>query len=172
VKSGDWTAKRGTIRSRLQLSERHLRYLTCLLLMCSGCSCFGQVITVRIVNANNGHALAGQDVSVAFRRQFEKDPAKYDSNLHLQTDSNGDAKFALPQPAPEQLWVGAGLPSENWFCACSTRAYERTQDVVEKGIVGLDPKNKLVLGRRPGQIIFVARPYNLFERLMAPLLRE
>ena len=167
------------------VNTRRLRAFAWVLLIGSSDFSFGQAITVRIVNEKNGHPLAGQDISVSFfYRTGESVRQGDDSKLHLQkdsilnfhlkTDAGGLASFRLSEPAPAQLWVGAGLPSEKWFCSCSTRAYERTQDVVEKGIVArLHSKNsKLVPDAQPGQITFVARPYNLFERLMYPLLKE
>jgi hypothetical protein len=152
----------------------YFRYLAWLLLVWSSSHCFSQVITVRIINDKNGHALPGQRISVSlFYGKGETAPEKYESKLSLETDANGVAQFALPQPAPAHLWVGAGLPSQYWFCSCNTRALEGTQELIEKGIVGrLDSKSSKVPDAKPGQIVFVARPYNLLERILYPLLKE
>jgi hypothetical protein len=152
-------------------------YLPCfasLLLVWSIGHCFAQVITVRIVNDKNGHALPGQKISVSlFYGKGETAPEKYDSKLSLETDANGVAQFTLPQPPPAHLWVGAGLPSRYWFCSCATNAFTATQELMEKGIVGrLDSKSSKVPDAKPGQIVFVARPYNLFFRILYPLLKE
>ncbi len=103
----------------------------------------------------------------------ETAPPKYDSRLILETDANGVAQFTLPQPPPAHLWVGAGLPSQYWFCSCNTREFELTQEVIDKGIGGrLDSKSSKVPDAKPGQIVFDARPYNLFYRILYPLLKE
>jgi hypothetical protein len=174
----------GGNRSENGVNTRRLRAFAWVLLIWLTDSCFGQVITVRIVNEKNGQPLAGQEISVSFfYRTGESVPQAEDSNLHLKKDSNlnfhlktdahGLASFNLSQPAPAQLWVGAGLPSQYWFCACATRAFASTQEVIEKGITArVDSKRSKVPNAKPGQIIFVARPYNFFERLMYPLLKE
>jgi hypothetical protein len=154
------------------------------LLACSSGFCVAQVITVRVINEKNGRALPREEISVSFFfRTGESVPQGNDSkqylirdanlNFHAKTDANGVAQITLPQPAPLQLWVGAGLPSQYWFCSCATQAFVSTEFVMEKGIVQrLHPKSTKIPEALPGQIIFVARPYNLFERLMAPLLKE
>jgi hypothetical protein len=154
-------------------ARHYLRYVAGLLLVWSSGYCFAQVITVRIINDKNGHALAGQKISVSlFYGKGETAPQKYDSHLSLETDANGVAQFILPQPPPAHLWVGAGLPSQYWFCSCNTRAFEGTQEVIEKGIAGRIDKSSKVPDVKPGQIIFVARPYNLLYRILYPLLKE
>jgi hypothetical protein len=151
----------------------YLRCLGWLFLAWSSSVCFAQVITVRIINDKNGRALPGQRISVAlFYRDGETAPQKYDSKLSLETDANGVARFTLPQPPPAHLWVGAGLPSQYWFCSCNTRAFEGTQEIIEKGSGGrIDSKSK-VPDAKPGEIVFDARPYNLFYRILYPLLKE
>jgi hypothetical protein len=154
--------------------RNYLGYLPWLLLVWSSSPCVAQVITVRIINDRNGRALPGQKISVSlFYEKGEAAPQKYDPRLSLETDANGVAQFTLPEPPPAHLWVGAGLPSQYWFCSCNTAAFAGTQEVIEKGIVGrLDSKSSNVPNAEPGQIVFVARPYNLFERIMYPLLKE
>jgi hypothetical protein len=153
--------------------EYYLRYLVGLLLVWSSGHCFAQVITVRIINDKNGHALPGQRVSVSlFYGKGETAPEKYDSKLSLETDANGVAQFTFPQPPPAHLWVGAGLPSQYWFCSCNTEARAATQEIIEKGSGGrIDSKSK-VPDAKPGEIVFDARPYNLLERILYPLLKE
>jgi hypothetical protein len=154
------------------------------LLVWSSGFCIAQVITVRVINEKNGRALSGQDISVSLSyRKGEIVAHSGDSDLHLKadeyltlhlkTDGDGVARLDLPQPLLAQLWAGAGLPSQYWRCSCATPAFAATPDVIEKGIVErLDSKNPKIPDAKPGEIIFVARPYNLFERLMAPLLKE
>jgi hypothetical protein len=165
------------------LPRRLIRYLTWALLMGSSGSCLAQVITLRVINEKNGRALPGQPISVSLcYRKGESVPQSSENlhlkadeylTLHLKTDGDGVARLDLPQPLPLQLWAGAGLPSEYWRCSCATPAFASTQEVIEKGIVErLDSKSSKIPDARPGEIIFAARPYNLFERLMAPLMKE
>jgi hypothetical protein len=160
-----------------------IRYLTWALLVGSSGPCLAQVITLRVINEKNGRALPGLDISVSLSyRKGEKFPQSSENlhlkadgylTLHLKTDAGGVARLDLPQPLPLQLWAGAGLPSQDWECSCATSAFVAAQDVIEKGIVErLDRKSSKVPDAKPGEIIFVARRYNLFYRLMAPLMKE
>ncbi len=165
----------GTVRvcRKRRPASYYLRHLAWLLLVWSNSRCFAQVITVRIINDKNGHALPGQRISVSlFYGKGEAAPQKYESKLSLETDANGVAQFTLPQPPPAHLWVGAGLPSQYWFCSCNTEARAATQEIIEKGSGGrIDSKSK-VPDAKPGEIVFDARPYNLFYRILYPLLKE
>ena len=69
------------------------------LLVWLGPFCFGQVITIRVINANNGHPLKKQQVSVSLL--YEKDqkpPVTYDAVVRVATDAEGKAQFDLPAP--------------------------------------------------------------------------
>lgn len=99
--------------------------------------------------------------------------AQYEHTLLLRTDEHGEAHFNLPDPAPEhfEAWVGIGS-EEHWWCAC--RMLGATKDVVQKGVVGPQPRSLKPSSRtaNPGEILFVARPWTLFDRIVAPLVRE
>ena len=160
-------------QGRRAVRKRQLRNLIWPLLVWLSAVCSSQVITVRIINERNGHALPRQKISVSlFYGKGEPAPQKYDSQLSLKTDANGVAQFTLPEPPPAHLWVGAGLPSQYWFCSCNTGARTATQEVIEKGMGGrIDSKSK-VPDAKPGEIVFAARRYNLFYRILYPLLKE
>jgi hypothetical protein len=160
--------------TRADVRQRCFRCLAWFLLVSSSGFCSAQVITVRIVNEKSGRPLPKLSIAVSLLyKSGESAPAKYDAQLHLKTDANGVVQFPLPQPPPSHLWVGAGLPSEYWFCACATAAFASTQEVIEKGLMErLNTKRSKVSGARPGEIVFVARPFNLFERLIYPLEKE
>jgi hypothetical protein len=127
-----------------------------------------------VINAKNGRPLPKQNVSVSLLyEKSERAPAKYDALLHLETDVNGKAQFALPEPAPAHLSVGVRLTSEHWRCRC-TAALVATQDLVQKGIVeGHElTTSPTFVNVDPREILFVARPFTFLERVLYPLLKE
>ena len=152
---------------------RFSRYLVFVALFSLG-SCFAQVVTIRIVNPNNGKPLHGRQVSVSLRyEKGESVPEKYDANLNLVTDANGEVRFALPNPAPRYISAEVSLP-EIWGC-CGLLA--TTDEVIRVGIVG--PVGTVGSGRSappakavPGEILFLARPPSLWERLLYPLMKS
>jgi hypothetical protein len=157
------------------VKKRYLRCLICFFLVWLNAMCFGQVITVRIINGRNGHPLPRRSILFSpLYDKSEKAPAKYDANVRMETDSNGEAQFNLPAPLPVRVSVGVGLDFEHWRCLCAAPLFVRTQDVIQKGIVeGSEfAMTATPLKAAPGQIVFVARPITLFERILSPLLRE
>jgi hypothetical protein len=146
-----------------------MRVLILVLLLCP--VCFAQPVTVRVVSGKDGHPLPKQAVSVQF---FYDKPAKVSPSLDFETDSNGEAQFDLPEPAPVHLNVRITLPSEHWHCACGFMG--DTEMVVEKGVVqGTPDKTKTPVAApkvEAGHIVFVARPFTFVERLLYPLVKE
>jgi hypothetical protein len=148
---------------------RHLHCVSFFLL--ASALCTAQAITVRIVNVKNGHSLPQQSVEIAFFYEAgEGTPAKHASNLQLKTDSDGIARFELPSPPPAHLAIQAKLSSEHWHCACAVLL--ATQDLTQKGIGAGPVGSASALKGEPGKIIFGARPFTLFERLIYPLMKE
>jgi hypothetical protein len=137
--------------------------------------CLAQVVAIRVINAADGRPLQKQRVSVSLLyEKGEKTPAKYDANLSLETDANGEAQFTLPEPAPRHLSAQVRLTSEHWHCGCGVLA--ATGEVIQKGIVGPLPraeskKSAPPVKADPGEILFVARPLSFFERLLYPFVK-
>jgi len=153
-----------------------LRYLTLLCVLSVGFSCPAQTVTIRVVNANDGSPLQHQPVSVSLLyEKGETTPAKYDANLSLQTDANGEIRFELPKPAPAHMAAQVRLTSEHWHCGCMVLA--ATQDVIEKGIVDSaasaseSKRSPALVKAVPGEILFVARPLSFWERLLYPFVK-
>jgi hypothetical protein len=65
------------------------------------------------------------------------------------------------------------MTSEHWHCACDVPALVLTKELIQKGILeGRDlssPAEPVTAG--PGEIVFVARPFTIFEVLLSPLLK-
>lgn len=145
------------------------------LVLLVGPFCCAQVVTVRVINAAGGHPLQKQHVSVSLLYgKGEKTPSKYEANLTLESDANGEAHFTLPEPAPPHISAQVRLTSEHWRCGCGVLAV--TRDVIQKGIVGPLPggepkKTATFLKAAPGEILFVARPLSFFERLLYPFVK-
>jgi len=136
--------------------------------------CFGQSVKIRVVNANDGHPLPKQNVSVVLVYDAgEKHPANYDAKLDLETDGNGEVQFLLPQPAPVHFVAQVRLTSEHWHCKCL--ALVATQDLVQKGIVqtaGTElPKSATGSKAEPGVMLFAARPFTFLERMIYPFVK-
>jgi hypothetical protein len=148
-------------------------YLRCLALLCVlwiGPVSFGQVITIRVIDAKNGHPLPKRDISVALLyEKGEERPSQYNGFLQLETDAHGEVRLNLPEPAPGHLSVVGRLRSESWYCGC--RARVATQEVIQNGVVeGQDLAKGMPVRAEPGQISLVARRRPFFERLMYRLL--
>lgn len=133
--------------------------------------CFAQQVKVRVISSQDGHALPKQAVSVQF---FYEKPAKVTPPLHIETDRNGEAQFSIPEPTPEHLDVRVALTSEHWHCACWVMA--DTGEVIQKGITQTAPTNKAKAPNsadpEPRQIVFIARPFTFFEKLLYPLVKQ
>jgi hypothetical protein len=134
-----------------------------------------QSITIRVVDAKNNRSLQKQHVSLSLL--YDKDelaPTHYESVLQMETNSNGEAHFTIPEPAPLHVAVRVRLTDEHWRCGCITVA--ATKDVLHSGmLVGLpDSKsNKATsnIAQKPGEIVFLAHRLTFFERLLYPLLK-
>lgn len=134
-----------------------------------------QAIKIRVINLSNGHSLPNQHVSVALGyEKGQEAPDKYDANLRLETDVNGEAVFRLPEPAPAHFFVNVRLTSEYWHCSCL--AIGDTPALVQKGLVqsaGHEPTGPATNAKpEPRVILFLARPFTFFERLLYPLMKE
>jgi hypothetical protein len=138
-------------------------------------ACFGQSVRICVIDARTGLPLQKQSVSVVLvYGKDEKTPAKYDANLHIETDITGEAQFRLREPAPVHLLTQVRLTSEYWHCGCL--ALVSTEDLLQKGIVQApSPESKTSstsAKAEPGVILFLVRPFTFFERLLYPLLKD
>lgn len=131
--------------------------------------CFGQKVTVRVINAKNGHPLPKQTVFVQFL--YEQPPAA-SSPVQVQTDGTGRAQFTIPEPQPEHLNVRVALTSEHWHCACWVMT--DTEKVIRNGLVQTDRLNSpsAQVNAEAGEIVFIARPFTFFERALYPLVKQ
>ncbi|HKW63607.1 MAG TPA: hypothetical protein VJN89_13745 [Candidatus Acidoferrum sp.] len=134
-----------------------------------------QVIRIRVINASNGRPMQRQNVSLTLLyTKDQKAPPKYDANLRSETDASGETQFHLPEPAPVHFSVKVRLTSEYWHCMCLVIG--DTQDLIQKGLVQPASNNPAAPDtkpkREPGVVLFLARPFTFFERLLYPLMKE
>ena len=152
------------------LPRTRLFHTTAILLFSLGLPCFAQSVRVRVITGENGHPLPKQAISVQF---LKEKPANASPPLRLETDSNGEAHFAIPETVPARLDVRVTPKSENWHCACWMMA---DTAVIHKGVV----ENAYDQVKPPipppeaeaGSVFFVLRSYTWWERVIAPLVRR
>jgi len=158
------------------VKKQSFRWLVGLLLLWLSYPCFGQVIIkIRVTDSKTGSPLQMQPVSVGLHYgQGEKAPAKYDANLRLETDADGEAQFRLPEPAPAHLVAQVRLTSEHWHCFCM--ALVATQDLIQIGIVqtpgGESAASATNAKAEPRLILFLARRFTFLEKLFYPLVKD
>jgi hypothetical protein len=148
--------------------------LTIIIVLLSSSS-LAQVVKLKLIDAS-GRAVPNRTVSVTLVYDNGAGPSGNEPTiLRSQTDSKGEAQFTLPEAFPTQLraWVDL-TSSEHWWCVCSALIGKR--EVVEKGYVSANPGPGAGSGPSsrkpvPGEILFLARRWNLFERMIAPLER-
>jgi hypothetical protein len=156
--------------------KTHFRYLAFVLMACLGPPCYAQTVTVRVINANDHRPLRNQLVRVALLYdKGETTPQKFEAELSFQTDANGEAHFAFPEPPPAHIDVRVRVERGRWHCGCLLLAV--TQDIMNRGIVEsaasaneLERSPDLVKGV-PGEIRFVVRPASFWERLLYPFVK-
>jgi hypothetical protein len=154
---------------------RSIRYAVCVLFLWLTPLAFSRTLEIRLFNAKTGKPIPNQQVTVNFLYgKGETPPHDYQPTVRLQTGPRGTAVFNLPEPAPLYFWIMVRLSSPYWHCACQDLM--PTQVAVQKGIAvqttGKAAKSAGPAEVRPGEILFTARPFTLFERLLYPLVKE
>jgi hypothetical protein len=153
----------------------HFRHLLWLALIWPGSPCLAQSVTVRVISVEDGRPMQKQKVWLnLWYFKGERPAANYDPNLGGETDANGKVQFQFPEPAPAHFSVKVDLTSEYWDCGCLVLG--TTKDLIQKGIVGPMPRAKLekpdaAFKAVPDEILILARPFTLFERIMYPFMK-
>lgn len=127
-----------------------------------------QKITVKVVNGEDGQPLAGQEVNVSFI-----DPGS--DSVKTSTNAQGITEFELPPLRPVYIAVVIHLTSGLWHCGC--RAAPKTEQVLGSGYTNtnaFDVRVSSVLSKKAlsGEMIFFARPYTTWEKLLHPIVKE
>jgi hypothetical protein len=158
--------------------------ITLLFLSAVNAACFGQTVSIRLVNLTNESPVSNQRVYVSGisgkaaisekdeRLNLIREPITAD--LSLVTDAAGRAGFDLPKPAPAYFYIHAALSGPHWDCTCTVRV--STDEVMQKGLVVLTPyaargQPKPLIQPKSGEVLFALRAMPLWVRFLWPLLK-
>jgi hypothetical protein len=141
-----------------------------------GSTCFGQTVTVRLINATDGRPVGGEKVLVsgikgggdtreeALHKLIRK-PTSPD--LTLITDAQGAIQFDLPKAPPTDFYVRADLHHPAWDCTCFVMI--STEKVMHNGVL-FGPHEDTTIQPQPGEILFRLRPTPVWMRVFWPFL--
>lgn len=147
-----------------------------------GTACWGQQVTVRVINGKSGKPMRGQGV-FANSRDARLYPdivgnlgpwlTKTDQGP-ATTDKNGIVRFSVPPPEPEQLSVDVGVPSEVVPCQNRPSDFD-TKEVLKSGVVAgntCDPSGKVraKFHPTPGEIVVFVRKLTFREKWCREML--
>lgn len=132
--------------------------------------CSAQEFSVRLIDARNGRPLSNETVTITFTEN--QSTLK---GFTVKTDSNGTATFQLPTPLPPNVLVrNYGLYPCYKLTSTDTAALKKS------GLVSRcskpDQACRCDFGKEvgeikanPGQIVLLARPETLWEKIQARL---
>jgi hypothetical protein len=158
-----------------------LRYVLRLAVLLSGFvsfACFGQTVTVRIVNARDGKPVAAQKILVsgiygngdtpdeARRKLFAKHTSP---DATFVTDAQGRVRFDLPTAPPASFYVRAVLRPPVWDCSCLVTV--PTEELMHKGL-WVGSHDDASIQPQPGEILFRISPTALWVRVFWPFLTD
>jgi hypothetical protein len=152
---------------------RDMRLLPLLMIvstMLFGSSCFGQSISLRVMDEQGSKPIPGKKVKIYFYDRLPQEYGAWDfPALTLKTDTKGEVHFDLWQPRTFYVVASVSLPRSQWECACFV--VSRTADVINTGRVEGGPRSGPQPNRIAGQIEIWARPSTLWERIFYPILQ-
>ena len=132
--------------------------------------CYAQEFSVRLIDARNGHPLSNETVTITFTEN-----QKALKGFSVKTDAHGSAAFQLPSPLPPNVLVRNYhlYPCYNWTST-------NTELLKQSGLVSRcskeDQECRCVFDKeaseikaKPGEIVLLARPETLWEKIQARL---
>lgn len=148
-----------------------------LLLLSLNPACLSQTITVRMIDKNNGRPLHWANQTVSFDLADEWSELQRPLATHgvTTTDPHGEARFEIPSSRPKLLSISVRLASNLWQWHCTCGSLLKTQDAIDKGVVIWNTTSVGSQGKveaRPGDILILAKPPSLFERLFGWAVKE
>jgi hypothetical protein len=127
--------------------------------------CFAQQVTVRVVASGDGQPLPAWKVDVYFVNPTQGKNAVQGA-YHTQTDTNGMAQFALPNPSPQVLNVYAFPPTQEWYPSVvkSDPAVVLQQGTHSEG------KMHGKMTEAPGQVLIIGKRVTLWDKIIHAIL--
>lgn len=153
-----------------------------LFLSCMNAVCFGQRVTIRVVNLNETpfknkqvyvSGLSAQAAS--WKEEHLKLTGKpIRADLSLLTDGKGETAFDLPSPPPAFVYVRPVFSERVWDCSCFVRV--PTAELLQKGFIVWSPwatrkKPQPPTQPKAGEILFVMRRLPLWITILYPILK-
>jgi hypothetical protein len=153
--------------------NRTIRELACWsVILIAFQSSFGQEISVRIIDAQNGRSVRHQVVWMGF---YEAPANQVFRRAQYKTDWHGVAHIQLPAPPP--LKISLSVEPESFRCAGFVDA--TTEDILNRGATSQLNKVRCELSKplsptdpKPGEVVIFAHPMSWWQRLLAPLEKE
>lgn len=147
------------------------RLLCCSLLLVGFVTCFGQEISVRVLDAKSGRGMKNQEVWAQFYGASSNHTLP---RVSANTNGDGVALIQLSTPAPSQLLLS--LSQDPLWCSGYVRA--AVEEILIHGVTNRAnngpcmPRFSSVPDPNPGEVIIFVRRYPWWVRLLAPLERE
>ena len=92
--------------------------------------------------------------------------------VEMKTDPNGEARIVVPSQVPTQVTISV-VPKVGQHWRCNWRGTCGISiapvDAFRNGIAFYEMQKRASLKATPGQILFIARPWTLWQYLIGPL---
>jgi hypothetical protein len=148
---------------------RALKGLAFLMVLSLAPLSFGQSVVVRILNVRDGQGIANRPVEVRLFYAKTAYDNSYNVVQHYETDAQG--KVTVPMPlfnGPATIDVAIDVAPQTWHCSC--HVFAKTDTVLKKGITATSgiraSRSAVAVERKPGSIVFLARPASFLEKAM------
>ena len=143
-----------------------------------------QTVNIRLVNSTNGSPVTSLKIFVFGVSGKPAAPSEAPQKLldkhatpdvRLVTDANGEAHFALPNPAPDHFYIHAELAGPVWDCTCLVRVV--TEEMLRKGLTISNVQDGQSPGRfsvqaRAGEVVFRLKPTPWWVQVFWPFLTD
>jgi hypothetical protein len=98
-------------------------------------------------------------------------PPSRSTTLDSETDTNGEAHFALSDPVPSSFRCTVYYDWRRWKGSGMYGANGTIDDLIQKGILAhYSEKSPRMVKPKPGEIVFMIRPWSFCGRILARLM--
>jgi len=133
-------------------------------LLCMAPRCFAEYMTLKVVHEGDGTPVSEQYITM----QLQYENSGEQRQISQRTDSAGEARFRVPLRRPDSVRIEVHFNERGFRCSC--RVQTEPETVFRTGLV-IAPRtrkseNSSLIEARPGQIVFVARPSSLLQKIL------